>query len=180
MRTLGMAVLVAMVLLTANRGLGGERLPNVSQLPVGFRYCPAPGADNSDFNNSYYAIDARTGQMSRYVDGQPHQDLEPVDTEEKVLFVAPPVNVENRYVPFPGGQAQQAPPEFANSMHGDNPEWQRQQAYHQQPMQPQQQPYYNQPPQQQYPQREYAHRPEQPRDNRQANNRQPWWRRVLR
>lgn len=91
-------------------------LPNVSSLPTGFRYCPAPGADNRDFNGSYYAVDARTGEMTRYMDGAPREEpFGPVDTEEKVLFVAPPISVENRYVPYPGAAPQEPPPEFRES-----------------------------------------------------------------
>lgn len=130
MRTLGFAVVLAAVVSVCGVAVAGERqLPDISSLPVGFKFCPAPGADNSDFNCSYYAIDAQTGVMSRYVDGQPKEDLGYVDTEEKVLFVAPQVDVENRYVPYPGAAPQQPPAAFANSDsdHGYNPN--RQPAY---------------------------------------------------
>lgn len=123
MRTLGLTVLFTVSCLFSgqHQTLAGESFPDLSSLPNGFRYCPAPGADNSEFNCSYYAIDAQTGQLSRYTDGQPRQDLGPVDMEEKILFVAPQVDVENKYVPVPGGMPQQPPAEFANSNHGYNP-----------------------------------------------------------
>lgn len=173
MRTLGLTLSLALAVfvISSNNIQAGERLPNVASLPVGFRYCPAPGADNSDFNSSYYAIDAKTGQMSRYVDGQPRQDLEPVDTEEKLLFVAPTVNVENRYVPYPGAAPQQAPAEFANSYNGDNDTYMRQQA-----PQPQYQPPYPQQMQQPRPGEEYAHYGPRP----DPNAKRPWWKKMLR
>lgn len=139
MRTLGIAVVFIFSLSFPVTNAGEQPFPDLSSLPVGFKFCPAPGADNTDFNCSYYAIDAQTGQLSRYVDGQPRQDLGPVDTEEKLLFVAPPVNVENRYVPYPGAAPQQPPAEFANSNHGYNPNRPQYPAYSQQQPHPGQQ-----------------------------------------
>lgn len=162
---------VSLFVLGQTGAQAGERLPDISALPNGFRYCPAPGANNTEFNSSYFAIDAQTGQMSRYVDGQPRQELEPVDTEEKILFVAPTINVENRYVPYPGAAPQQAPREFADSNHGYNPN--RPQQY---PSQyPPQQPGYSQP-RQDYQQQEYAHH----NPNGGPNPKRPWWKKVLR
>lgn len=120
MRKFGLAVASAAFLLVLHHGAAcagqwqeAPPPPNVSRLPVGFKYCPAPGADNRDFNSSYYAVDARTGEMSRYVDGAPRAEpYGPVDSEEKVLWVSPPISVENRYVPYPGAAPQEPPPEF--------------------------------------------------------------------
>ncbi|MDR1744796.1 MAG: hypothetical protein LBS30_03470, partial [Planctomycetota bacterium] len=36
----------------------------------------------------------------------------PVDTGEQVLYVSPPISVENRYVPYPGAAPQMPPPAF--------------------------------------------------------------------
>lgn len=120
MRRFGLAVAAAAFLFAIHHGaaFAAQRQespapPALSRLPVGFKYCPAPGADNRDFNSSYYATDARTGQTTRYVDGAPRAEpYGPVDTEEKVLWVSPPISVENRYVPYPGAAPQEPPPAF--------------------------------------------------------------------
>lgn len=75
-------------------------------LPAGARFCPAPGADNSEFMGSYFSIDAQTGQMTRHDPGSAPIGVTPEPTaREEVLFVAPPISVENVYVPPPGGPA---------------------------------------------------------------------------
>lgn len=110
-------------------------LPNPGSLPVGLKFCPAPGADNREFNSSYYAVDARTGQMTRYMDGVPREEpFGPIDGREEVLFVAPPISVENRYVPYPGAAPQMPPPEFRQ------PPAQQQQAMRQPGEQPRRRP----------------------------------------
>lgn len=81
----------------------------------GVKYCPAPGADNSEFLHSYWAVDAKTGEMSK-ITATDHPTIPAgYDTnqqQEEVLFVAPNISVENRYVPYPGASAQEPPPEF--------------------------------------------------------------------
>ncbi len=87
----------------ASAARGGQPI-NINALPAGTRFCPAPGADNSDFMQSYFAIDAQTGQMTRHGPDTPGIDMGPEPMgEEVVLFVAPPVSVESIYVPPPGG-----------------------------------------------------------------------------
>ncbi|MCC8180925.1 MAG: hypothetical protein LIP23_08465 [Planctomycetes bacterium] len=69
-------------------------------LEDGMRYCPAPWCDNSEFLDTHFGIDAKTGQMTKYT-GTVHPD-EIYGTNgpgEQVLFVAPPVDVQNRFVP---------------------------------------------------------------------------------
>lgn len=92
---LSLAVVLAGVVVNA-----GERRPSSSPYPTGMRYCPAPWSDNSDFFDTHYGIDAKTGQMIAYK-GNVHPDEinNPPGTGEKVLYVSPPISVENRYVP---------------------------------------------------------------------------------
>lgn len=143
--------------------------PDLSSLPAGFRYCPAPWADNSEFNSSYFAVDARTGVMSRYVDGAPREELNaPVDETERVLYVSPPINVENRYVP---------PQHLANNP--PYPGFQQRQ-----PMQPAHGPNFGEPmryrqPQQPQPDPAYAHTPPPQRPRQEQGQKQPWWKRVM-
>lgn len=81
----------------------------------GVKYCPAPGADNSEFLHSYWAVDAKTGEMTKVTATDHPSTPAGYDTnqqQEEVLFVAPNVSVENRYVPYPGAAAQEPPPAF--------------------------------------------------------------------
>lgn len=90
------------VLFAANAsGLAGQA-PDLNSLPAGTRYCPAPGADNGAFMTAHFGVDAKTGEVRKYT-GTVHPDeveYEP-SNEEVVLFVAPPISVENREVPWP-------------------------------------------------------------------------------
>jgi hypothetical protein len=79
---------------------------NIQTLPDGARYCPAPWADNSEFMSSYFSVDARTGQMTRHDANSGPVGMTPEpEAKEEVLFVSPPISVENIYVPPPGGPA---------------------------------------------------------------------------
>ncbi len=115
---LAVSALLLAVLCPASRASAGQMPalpppPNLSALPPGLKFCPAPGADNREFNSSYYAVDARTGEMTRYMDGVPRAEpFGPVDAEEQVLYVSPPISVENRYVPYPGAAPQEPPAAF--------------------------------------------------------------------
>lgn len=93
----------AAVMLAAAGARAGQQL-DINSLTPGVKFCPAPGANNSEFMQSYFSVDARTGQMTRHDAGSPGVsiDLEP-PAEEQVLFVSPPISVENVYVPPPGG-----------------------------------------------------------------------------
>ncbi len=93
------------VMLIATGALAGQPI-DINSLPSGARFCPAPWADNSEFMSSYFSIDARTGQMTRHDPGSGPVGVtpEPIAREE-VLFVSPPISVENVYVPPPGGPA---------------------------------------------------------------------------
>ncbi len=72
-------------------------------LADGMRYCPAPWCDNSDFENSYFAIDASTGKMYKLSGNgiNSEEDMGTAVAQEEVLYVAPPISVQNIYVPNP-------------------------------------------------------------------------------
>lgn len=95
----------AVVFLACAYAVAGQPI-DINSMPAGTRFCPAPGADNSEFMQSYFSIDARTGRMTRHDpdSGPVGVTPEPVAKEE-VLFVSPPISVENVYVPPPGGPA---------------------------------------------------------------------------
>ncbi len=77
----------------------------------GVKYCPVPGRNNSEFIDTHFGIDAKTGQLTKYT-GTVHPDETGMaeSSGEQVLYVAPPVSVENRYVP-PAGSTSRTPPE---------------------------------------------------------------------
>ncbi len=145
----------AVVMLAVTFALAGQPI-DINSLPAGARFCPAPWADNNEFMSSYFSIDAQTGRMTRHDPGSGPVGMtpEPVAREE-VLFVSPPISVENVYVPPPGGpavpprtratgtvqQSRQPPPQAYSPMP---------QQYRQPP--PQQRPVPVQRPQQVYPQ----------------------------
>lgn len=62
----------------------------------------------------YFAVDAKTGQMIKVhgMDGELDGWQGP-EEREQVLFVAPSVSMENRYVPYPGAAPQEPPQMFA-------------------------------------------------------------------
>ncbi len=137
-------------------------MPNLSAFPPGLKFCPAPGADNSEFNSSYYAVDARTGEMTRYMDGAPRNEpFGPVDAEEQVLYVSPPISVENRYVPYPGAAPQEPPPAFRRAP-ARNPE--RDLHAYTAPAVPDPRVVRTAPP---------------PRDKQRRDSKLPWWKAVL-
>jgi Cytochrome c biogenesis factor len=71
--------------------------------PPGAKFCPAPGANNTVFLDTHFGMDAKTGQVTAYTGTtHPNEVSNPPMTGEQVLFSAPPVSVENRYVPYPG------------------------------------------------------------------------------
>ncbi len=85
--------------------------------PPGAKFCPAPGADNNVFLDTYFGVDAQTGQVTRY-DSQTHPTdaMGNVPAQERVLYVAPPVmSVENRFVPYPGA-APTTPPAYVQNI----------------------------------------------------------------
>jgi hypothetical protein len=109
LRTLRNAGLVFAVICVSAAFARAGQPGNVTPLPAGARFCPAPGADNAEFMSSYFSVDARTGRMTRHdADSGPVGVDLAVPEEEVVLFVSPPISVENVYVPPPGGPA--APP----------------------------------------------------------------------
>lgn len=103
MRKAGLAFAVA---LSACALVRAGQPVDANSLPAGTRYCPAPWADNSEFMSSYFSVDARTGQMTRHDANSGPVGMTPEPpAEEEVLFVSPPISVENIYVPPPGGPA---------------------------------------------------------------------------
>lgn len=87
---------------------------DINSLPAGTRYCPAPGADNTPFMTAHFGIDAETGKITKY-EGTVHPDetpLPPEFSEEIVLYVSPPISVENIQVPYPGTSAPVPPPAY--------------------------------------------------------------------
>ncbi len=71
--------------------------------PPGAKFCPAPGTDNTVFLDTHFGMDAKTGQVTAYTGTvHPNDVTNPPMTGEQVLYVAPPISVENRYVPYPG------------------------------------------------------------------------------
>lgn len=176
MRKAGLAF-AAVALVGAAAAHAGQPI-NINSLPAGTRFCPAPGADNTEFMSSYFSIDARTGQMTRHDanSGPVGVTPEPI-AQEEVLFVSPPISVENVYVPPPGGSA--VPPQthatgvYRQPQRPQQPRQMQQRPLRQQPYPQQQaqrpqpmQPQYRQPqypvyaqtqPYPQYPQPQYAH-----------------------
>ncbi len=66
----------------------------------GMRYCPAPDCDNGDFLDTYYSVDAKTGQLTAHTArGENDVDNSHLDTGEVMLLVAPNGNYDNRFVP---------------------------------------------------------------------------------
>lgn len=100
------SVLFATIALAAVFVLGSFQTGNAASsggLEPGLKYCPAPWGDNAEFIDTHFGVDAKTGKVTKYT-GTVHPD-ETGDFSspgEQVLYVAPPVNVENRFVPPPG------------------------------------------------------------------------------
>lgn len=104
--------LLAFLLLTG----AASAAQKASPYPQGMRYCPAPWCDNSDFLDTHFGMDAKTGKVYAYK-GSVHPDeiANPPGGGEVVLYSAPPISVENKYVPpsqvaaragvSPGGQS---------------------------------------------------------------------------
>ncbi len=56
----------------------------------GIRYCAAPGCDNSEFLDTYYSVDARTGKLTAHTaNGMADVDNSHLDAGELTLFAAP-------------------------------------------------------------------------------------------
>ncbi len=144
MRKAGLAF--AAVLLAGAFARAGQPI-DINSMPAGTRFCPAPGADNSEFMSSYFSIDARTGRMTRHDPNSGPVGMTPEPAaKEEVLFVSPPISVENVYVPPPGGP--RVPPQTRATGVILQPPAQRPQAYHPQPQQQAARPQaYPQPPQ---------------------------------
>lgn len=84
---------------------------NANPQEAGVRYCPAPWCDNSEFINTHFGVDAKTGKVTKY-SGTVHPD-ETGDVSgagEQVLYSAPPPQVANRYVPPANSAAAQPYP----------------------------------------------------------------------
>ncbi len=73
--------------------------------PPGAKYCPVPGRDNTVYLDTHFGMDAATGEIKAYK-GTVHPDevVNNLTTQEEQLYVSPPINVANRYVPYPGSQ----------------------------------------------------------------------------
>ncbi|MCC8180616.1 MAG: tetratricopeptide repeat protein, partial [Planctomycetes bacterium] len=68
--------------------------------PPGAKFCPAPGSDNVTFLDTHFGVDARTGQMTAYTGTQhPTEVRDRIQTNETVVYTAPQISVENRFVP---------------------------------------------------------------------------------
>jgi tetratricopeptide (TPR) repeat protein len=76
--------------------------PAAAYCPPGAKYCPAPGADNSIYLDTHFGLDAQTNEIRAYR-GTVHPDEipNPRPAGETVLYAAPPLSVENRFVPNP-------------------------------------------------------------------------------
>lgn len=79
--------------------LAGEQ-QGLMALPAGAKYCPLPGSNNDQFMRSYFAMDAKTGQVSTVssIENQPI-DNSHLDSGEVVLMVVPSGSYENVFVP---------------------------------------------------------------------------------
>ncbi len=97
--------------LIAQPGIAGEwssqpvASASVPYCPPGSKFCPAPGAAPESVIpiDTHFGMDASTGQVTAYKGGvHPNDVANPPMTGEKVIYVSPPINVENRYVPYPG------------------------------------------------------------------------------
>lgn len=102
------AVVMALSVLFFNAS-GQAASPNAQD--GGVRYCPAPWCDNSEFIDTHFGIDAKTGKVTKYT-GTVHPDEtgDLAGAGDQVLYVAPPLSVENRYVPHHGAAPQTPPP----------------------------------------------------------------------
>lgn len=69
-------------------------------LDAGVKFCPAPWADNTIFLDTHFGVDAKTGEITKYTGTvHPDEELNGPGQGEQVLFVAPPISVENKFVP---------------------------------------------------------------------------------
>lgn len=83
----------------AERGSAGQTV-DMNSFQAGMRYCPAPWGDNREFLDSHYGVDAKTGELRKYT-GTVHPDEigDLSQSEEVLLYVAPNISAESRYVP---------------------------------------------------------------------------------
>ena len=173
-------LVVAVVMLAGMAAVRAGQPIDINSLPAGTRYCPAPWADNSEFMSSYFSVDVKTGVMTRHDSNSGPVGVTPEpQAKEQVLYVSPPISVENVYVPPRGGPAR-PPQTMATGVVGQGPQARqrqmRQPAYPQQPRQAYPQPAqsYQQP----YPQQAQNYSPQQqnyqPAYSQQAYQQQPY------
>lgn len=83
----------------AGFGFAGQQV-DINSFQAGMRYCPAPWGDNREFLDTHYGVDAKTGEMKKY-SGSVHPDEvgDSTQSKEVLLYVAPSINAESRYVP---------------------------------------------------------------------------------
>ncbi|MCD8350029.1 MAG: tetratricopeptide repeat protein [Planctomycetaceae bacterium] len=68
--------------------------------PPGAKFCPLPGSNNQAFMQNYFAMDAKTGQVTTVSSIESQAvDNSHLDTGEVLLMVAPNGNYDNVYVP---------------------------------------------------------------------------------
>ncbi len=91
-------VIVASALFLGASAQSGEQaaLP----CPPGAKFCPLPGSNNQAFMQNYFAMDAKTGQVTTVSSIESQAvDNSHLDTGEVLLMVAPNGNYDNIYVP---------------------------------------------------------------------------------
>ena len=100
-------ILIVSAAIPGTSAIAGQDVFMNSRDP-GVKYCPAPWCDNSEFIDTHFGVDAKTGAITKYT-GTVHPDETGMASaaEPEVLYVSPPISVENRYVP-PAGAAPQA------------------------------------------------------------------------
>lgn len=78
--------------------------------PPGAKFCPVPGRDNTVYLDTHFGMDAATGEIRAYR-GTVHPDevVNNLTVREETLYASPPISVENRQVPWPGGAQHFAP-----------------------------------------------------------------------
>ncbi|MCC8190728.1 MAG: tetratricopeptide repeat protein [Planctomycetes bacterium] len=105
-RTIALSLACAACLTLPAARTGEVAEGNPYYCPPGAKFCPVPGTDNTVFLDTHFGMDAQTGVVKAYT-GTIHPDEAPNGpmTGEELLFTAPPISVENRYVPRPGTSA---------------------------------------------------------------------------
>ena len=92
------SAIVAVAICTTSGAAGAES--GGYYCPPGAKFCPAPGADNTAFNNTHYGMDLATGQVTAYTGSTVQAaDNSHLETGETLILVAPTVSPENIFVP---------------------------------------------------------------------------------